>query len=429
MASPTLHSRFGASNSHRWLNCPGSVAAEAAAPPETGFNMPAIIGTAAHTLLETCLEARGTDQSYPHEHIGEVIHAQGMDITVDEEMAAAVAFARDCILQLELKAFERFGEWPMMHLETRLSLAHIDKEAFGTGDVILYIPGKYLCIFDYKNGKGVPVEIMYDGEPNTQLSYYAVGALKLFDMPHDAVVQVAVCQPHRGGLKLLELSAGDFIDEATKIYLGIQAARAPGAPRVAGDWCRFCRAAGTCKTLAAVAYERAAVQFQPRALDEPPGPPRPVALADPRAMDDALLAQAVSAVPVIEAWCNAITAAATARARTGTVLEGFKLVNSYGHRAWKDEAAVAKAMVEAGLDPDEAVEVTTKLLTPAQFEKKVLAKLPVKQRKAFTDGLTEKPFRGVVLAPADDARPAVQAALPFSPVSLPDEHDPGDVFG
>ena len=48
------HSIYGPSGAHRWLECPGSIAAEAAMPepPESPY---AHEGTCAHELAEICL--------------------------------------------------------------------------------------------------------------------------------------------------------------------------------------------------------------------------------------------------------------------------------------------------------------------------------------------------------------------------------------
>src|SRR3546814_18193298 len=54
--SPTAHAVLGASSSHRWFHCPGSIRASEGMPNTSSVF--AREGTAAHALAEPCLSPR-----------------------------------------------------------------------------------------------------------------------------------------------------------------------------------------------------------------------------------------------------------------------------------------------------------------------------------------------------------------------------------
>ena len=58
----TAHAKLSASSAHRWLHCPGSVAASEKIPARSSFA--ADEGSAAHELAEIALNAGKTDCSY-----------------------------------------------------------------------------------------------------------------------------------------------------------------------------------------------------------------------------------------------------------------------------------------------------------------------------------------------------------------------------
>ena len=112
-------------------------------------------------------------------------------------------------------------------------------------------------------------------------------------------------------------------------------------------------------------------------------------------------------VATIRDWCDSIVSLCINSADRGQEVTGYKFVESFGRRRWKDEAAVeAKYKDEFG----ERI-FKKKLHSPAQLEK-VLGK----DRKSELAELVETPVTGKSLVPIDDARPAVAsgAAADFS---------------
>ena len=64
------HARLSASGSKQWMNCPGSVAAEARNPNPRGSSIFAMEGTAAHLLCELY----AGQNLHPEEFLGETIY-------------------------------------------------------------------------------------------------------------------------------------------------------------------------------------------------------------------------------------------------------------------------------------------------------------------------------------------------------------------
>ena len=145
----TAHHPLGASNAHRWRNCPASVKMERGLPDSS--SPAAMEGTLAHWVLEQCL-LTGKE---PEEYVGDSI-AEAPGFTVTSEMARYIegvigrvqlemAKDPDAILWAEMRV--DYGPWAV-------------DGAFGTSDVVIYLPSeKRLVVIDLKYGLGETVHV------------------------------------------------------------------------------------------------------------------------------------------------------------------------------------------------------------------------------------------------------------------------------
>src|SRR5690606_7127565 len=124
------HAKLGASNSERWMNCPGSVKAEAGLPETDSIY--AQEGTAAHTLIEMAFVHK-KDPNFWIEKLFDVESEANpgtyVRIEVDEEMVAAARIWLDHIRPIADRA-------DMKWVEKKFDLAPLGPPVpmFGTAD-------------------------------------------------------------------------------------------------------------------------------------------------------------------------------------------------------------------------------------------------------------------------------------------------------
>lgn len=246
------HALLGPSSASRWIACPGSIAACASMARKPAGKY-AMEGTAAHSLLEMCLRL---DQD-PEQFVGHVIE-EGFPVT--EEMAAAVAAAVEWVR-------ETMSNDPSLrlHIEIRVSIGPLiglhNHECDGTADIILE-NGKLCIVADYKHGAGIYVEV----KDNPQLKLYAAGARnrngKAFFKYEYVVIQPRNYANNGRAVRSSHATEGELVDWLQKtVRPSAHAALTPDAPRSAGSHCRWCSAAGACKTYARHAANIAAQEF------------------------------------------------------------------------------------------------------------------------------------------------------------------------
>ena len=374
-----IHSKLGASSTHRWMHCPGSVAlidqleaVEGGKPDNTSEH--AAAGTNAHWIGSTCLE----EDREPWEFTGRPWTIDGHSGVTTIEDTAAVQVYVDYIRSLPA---------------TRLLVEHafhcpdIDEAFFGTSDAVVDCadgnPGDrvWLEVVDYKHGAGVPV----DPVGNTQALQYAAGAIMELladDKPVPDEVRLTIVQPRCGG-------GAPKTWTTTKDYVlawvenewkpAAQRTKEPGAELVYGEHCRFCPAKLRCPALHGIMK-------------------RLTAMADAKLVDleGWELASALDAYETLKILGKALLDEAFTRVSRNQTVPGWKLVDKRSDRAWKEnaEAAVAKTFGE------EAYSKPT-LLSPAAVDK-----LP--GGKAFTKSWAFKPETGKTIARATDAREGVK---------------------
>lgn len=368
----TAHSKLGASKASIWLNCPAQPGATRGLERrETVYSRE---GTAAHALADKCLR----ETKNPPAYIGQTIEG----VIVSKDMAVAVQVYIDHVRGLLYD-----DETTAWGIEERFSLDPIDAELFGTCDFWAVV-GDTLHVRDYKHGKGVAVDV--DG--NTQLQYYALGALYLAQRAKKRIrhVVMGIVQPRMStgdGIKTWRTDVGTLIEFGETIRAGVERVRSDNPPFVPGDHCRWCERAATCEALQRHTIDAV---FQ----DQDTKPP-------PTKADE--IGAALNKIPAIKTWIKAVESAAYDMAAAGDTPTGYKLVNKQARRVWKDQdAVVVVARNVFALDDDELFQ-PRKLITPAQMEKLVGRG----DAKEHLSPLVVSESSGLTLVKESDRRPAV----------------------
>lgn len=383
------HSQLGASSAHRWFECPASI--PLSVDKERQSSVYAMEGTAAHNVAELILTGMATPDSL----VDTYMDIDGTDILITQEMLDAVKVYTDYVEQYKDEALE-------YNIEHKFQLKWIDEELFGTNDAsVALIDGKVIVV-DFKYGQGIPVE----AEENEQLLYYALGAAKKYP-GYD--LELVIIQPrsfHPAGAIRKWSVPYSKLEEFEGVLRGkvirVQAARAKfeasGAEGLdgfysAGGHCKFCPAAKECLNLRNEAINAAQMDFNDVTVLPPP----------PATLNNGQISVALSMVDIMEQWITSVREHAYDLLSKGETVPGYKLVQKYGNRKWKDEEAVIEALV---LDHGDAI-YNKKLKSPAQLEKIV--------GKPTVSGLCEVPSNGFAMVPETDKRAGVlPAAIDFA---------------
>ena len=412
---PLQHSKFSASASARLLACPGSyelsIKADDGSRRSTVFSAQ---GTLAHAICEVCIQT-GKDVS---EFIGEKRSADGYDFTLDEEFAEHAQVYVDYIRGLRAVGF-------IVMLEQQVDPSVQFKEAvdvnlFGTADCVAYNPDtRELVIADLKFGAGVPVNV----NANSQLLYYGAGACHfpkieeycksanvIFNGVED--VTLTIIQPRAyhpdGPIRRYNTTPADVKAWARDVlHAGvIKALSDNGQTLDAGTWCRFCPVLAHCDKPAELSLATARSAFQNAPVQNIPPIEAPDAELPAAHIADDKLADLLDKVAIIEPWLKALKDLGHERLTAGSTLDGWKLVAKRAQRKWAgDDYEMAQALTSAGLTPNEFE--TTKLLTPAQVEKKV-------GKKEYNDAVAPhvvKNSTGTTIAASGDPRKRIEQRL------------------
>ena len=400
MTEPLLaHSPIGASSCERWLNCPGSVNLAKGLPPSKS-SIYAATGTVAHMLGEQALNSYiqfGPMHCGPYEalkdEVGRSYVESDFEIEVTEEMVEAVEIYLDAVVKY---AEEYCAD---IKPEVRFHMPHIDPQAFGTCDAMLYATLDRIIVIDYKHGQGHAVEV----ENNYQLKYYALGAY--YSLPEDlrdiGYVEMVIVQPRAkhldGPVRSCVITKAELLAFEVELKEAIARVRAADASLQVGKWCTFCTARPVCPALRKDIEEKACLVFDK--IEQEPLELPPVSTIEPER-----LAKLMENAALFRSWCDSVAALATALAEKGIEIPGYKMVDKYGNRRWINEKDVESAYsLELGDDL-----YNKKLKSPAQLEK------VLKKRKDELTDYVEKPLTGRVLVPVSDGRHEV----PTGPTSV-----------
>jgi hypothetical protein len=148
-----------------------------------------------------------------------------------------------------------------MNHDNRQRILRRPRRYVGTLDFAAYIAKRCeLHIVDLKYGKGVWV----NAKGNTQLKFYALGAIALVDAPVAKVV-TTIIQPRFHNADPIRSAVLDSIELAEfsiELMAAAKKTLAPGAPAIAGSHCKFCPAQTACLAHQNYRNQKAYHEFQ-----------------------------------------------------------------------------------------------------------------------------------------------------------------------
>jgi hypothetical protein len=375
------HSRLGGSVSYRFRKCAGSVRAAAGMPNRSSEH--AAAGTVAHDLAER--ELRGDHlpgKRCVMDYLGDRFTVDGYAIQVDQEMVEGVE-----LYVREIR--DILAQYPdaVLHVELKLDLRAIHPDMFGTSDVVIWIPSlATLYVLDFKYGYKY-----VEAEDNSQLQFYALGALLNLRLPV-RTVRLGIIQPRnygrKGPVRTWDVEPLHILDYAGELKEAAKATEDPDAPRTPGTHCDYCPAAPLCPELRARVFALIKLRYFP---------------VNGQAIkyDPEQFAEAMRELPMVENWLKRMREFAFEKA-LHNALPGFKLVEKRPQRNWRDEETAELFLPGLGVAVSSMFD-TPKLRSPAQIEK-----LVPKDRREDFNKLVIKQSSGLTLAPESDDAPAVR---------------------
>ena len=388
---PSNHALLGASSAHRWLACPPSARWEERFP-ETKVSEAAEEGTLAHAVAE--------------EHMRRLLAGKkpttGAKLKKHElyrpVMEEHVSTYTDYVME-HLTAARQTTEDAMLLLEERVDYSAFVPEGFGTCDAILIADG-VMHIFDFKYGKGVPV----DAAGNPQIRLYAIGALEAFDSLYDIrEVVMHIVQPRLDSITSEALTVEELYRWVhTEVVPRAKEAYEGKGEHKAGEHCRFCRCKNVCRF-----YARHQLELDDLRLKD--GEERL-----PNELSKAEIAQILIRVDDLTRWASGIKEWALDQSvNHNAVFPGFKVVEGRSNRKIADEAEAIDKLDAIGITSDRVTRLRSLTDLEEIVGKKKLAEV--------LDGLIIKPAGKPALVPDTDKRPAISSTARAQGVFKPIE--------
>lgn len=393
------HSTLGPSQAKRWINCIGSVALCAKAPPQAS-NYNAAEGTVAHDIAEKFVTGK-IDSLEMMAMIGTTRKQEGFDVEVIEEMFDGAVEYKD-LIDFDREGLVRTPGTIKVegYAEVKVHATSVDDRVWGTSDYVLLKRGKKLIVYDYKFGQGVIV----DPEENEQGALYLVGVIDSL-VKSDAFdeLEIVIHQPrgrHADGPVRRWIASKEWLAKFRAIAKAAAAETLmPNAPLKAGDWCRWCAAKPFCPEVHKGAQEAAMVAF------DVPAPTTPQKAMDKigevRLLPVEKLVAMLKWEPAVKALMEAAKDVIRERLTNGIAVPGVKLVDGReGNREWISEDEVVAEFAPT-LGKDALYE--KKLLSPAKIEKII-------GKKHELDHLVTRKPGEKAIAWDNDPRPATVTA-------------------
>lgn len=383
------HARLPASAAHRWTACPASAYMDESG--DRRGSKYAAEGTAAHFLVEQCLKEGFNPRNFMGKFISVdpesvtylgVAEGDDWEFEVDPEMVDAATTFLQCTKDalITMPAITKDGH-ACTYVEERVSPGH--PELGGTLDWA-YVCDEHAAIADLKYGRGVVVEV----HDNPQQMIYALGLIARH--PEIQEVTTYIVQPRAphadGPIRWATYSARELADFYKWLLGKVEEANTPGAPRIAGEHCRFCPDLANCQAALEMAQGAAAMEFGEDDLGE-------------------CLAECLALAPMVEAWAKAVRKEALSRLMDEQVVLGWKLVHGRGTRDWitstKEVLRLArKAGILKALCYSEP-----KLLSPYGLEQAAARQgMTGREASVHFSELWEKAPGNPTIAPDDDPR-------------------------
>lgn len=386
---PDRHAVLSASKSHQWLKCPPSVRWEESFE-EAPQSEAAAEGTLAHALAE--------------DHMRKTL--DGKKLTVPAKIKANplyrpamvehVATYCETIMETVIGMREA-GTDPSVFLEQELDLSPWIPEGFGTADCVVIGDG-VLHVFDFKYGKGVPV----DAEENPQLKLYGLGALNEFGMLYDIdLVTLHIIQPRLESITEWSIPRDtlEWWGETEVKPIAQTAFEGKGEFNPGQDQCRWCKCKNVCRAYHTYMLESAKARLNENGEER-----------QPNELSTQEIAKLLEVVDEIKRWATKVAEYALEQAlNNGVEYPGFKLVEGISRRKITDEKAALDSLMLDGY----AVNQITKLKGIGDLEELV-------GKKKLTELIgkyIEKPEGKPTLVPESDKRKEYNKFKVFEEVS------------
>lgn len=325
------HAKWNSSGAHRWTICLGqpNLAATLPAPPSSKH---ALDGTAAHEILQMCVE--GAVNGVP---------AEPHKFTNSPEVIRSVSVVLDYLARLR-------AEYPDLILETERRVWFPqdrvpEQECGGTLDLFAYSPSTgEAWIIDFKHGAGVAVEVV----GNKQLLSYATARLWREAFAKATLVVIQPRAEHRlGPVRDWEITVVDMVEFVAEIDDVLRQGSKPDAPLVAGDHCRWCPCVNACPERDRHALAGMQQDFKDVRQIDAWQPPAPKDIP----IDKLLLIRRNA--PQIRQWLEGVDDYLTTAAIHGNINpadHGLKLVEAQARRKWdaNEERVAAEIMALSG---------------------------------------------------------------------------------
>lgn len=372
------HAVRSASGSSRWLNCPGSLAAEKGR--EDTKRIKAAQGSVAHELANLLGIGKLNLKSL-RKMLGTFVKYEGFEIEIDEEMVRHVVGYVKYTRAID----------GLRNYEIRVSYEAWIPEGWGTSDCIVYDEKtKTLHVIDLKYGQ----RILVLPKKNSQGMLYALGAYDWLQDFYDIEnIEIHIYQPRMNNITSWTIPTEDLLKWAmwasSRAKLGIKSPHI----RAAGEHCRWCKALDDCDEYRRYVEGLVGRDFDTLSMAKPP--------AEPEGLTLERLGRILKGRSVVESWFKACEKRAYRESNNGNKIPGFKLVAGKSNRKYADEDAAA-IVLEGELGAN-AYEMS--LLSVPKAEKALGSK---RYKELLLDaGHVVKPEGAPSLAPDTDPRPDI----------------------
>lgn len=324
------HAEFSPSQLHRIIACPSSVQLYRELKPVNTSSSYAEEGTLLHSYMDKIMQGEMALQDIP-------------DPEHRETCADAERYVRQ-YLQTEDHI-----------LQTELQVEVKDVPVWGTADVVIRdLAEKRLHVMDYKFGAGVRVEV----ENNPQFQAYALGVYDRLGLSHNWPVTIHVIQPRLDHYAHVDTNYNILNEWKQKVLVPAiaQANSDEEHFHPSPEACRWCLCKAMCPACHTSAQEAAQVVFQAYSMAK-----------EGKAISKSELAEFYARADELQAQIKAVQSYVLTELMAGRSVPGYKLGYTRGRRAFTNEDAVSKLLLDKGLDFEEIFE--TELKSPAKLEK------------------------------------------------------------